>query len=328
MIIFLYGPDDFRAKRKLKELKDKFRREIDAGGTDLALIDGEKSALERINDLAGPASLFSKKRMAVIENIFSNKSSTLFGELLKFLKKSGDSDNIIIFIDEIFPKDKFTGAKNDLFKFLCAQKYFQEFKFLSQPELAEWVKAEAAGAGAAITSGAAGLLAALSENLWQIHNELKKLVAFKKSSIPAKTPAGIVIEEKDVEIMTRGRLDANIFSLTDSIGAGNKASALKLLEEQLKSGAAETYLLSMILRQFKIIIQIRQAIDSGAGPGSIASLLKLHPFIVRKGISQARFFTLEALKEIISRLVRMDYDLKTGRGDLKTGLALLIAGLK
>jgi len=137
-----------------------------------------------------------------------------------------------------------------------------------------------------------------------------------------------MIEERDVFEMVRGKLDTNIFSLTDAIGAGNKGQALKLLEEQIESGAAETYLLSMILRQFKIILRIRAALDLGGNGKSIASSLKLHPFIVQKGISQARFFSLDSLKKIISRLVRMDYELKTGQGDLKTGLALLIAGLK
>ncbi|MFA6393539.1 MAG: DNA polymerase III subunit delta [Patescibacteria group bacterium] len=334
MIIFLYGPDDFRAKRKLNELKEKFRREINKTGTDLAEIDGEKATLRDINELIAPASLFSKKRMVVVENIFLNKSTSIFGELAKLLIKEEKGENIIIFRDSIAKKDKLTGPKAELFKLLSGQKYSQEFLNLSRSDLIKWVKSEALASEAEVSPEAATLLSALSENLWQAKNELEKIIAFKKASLllnsseekNASTP--VMIEEQDVYNMVRGKLDTNIFSLTDAIGAGNKGQALKLLEEQIESGAAETYLLTMILRQFKIILRIRDALDSGGNGRSIASSLKLHPFIVQKGISQARFFSPKILKKILSRLVRMDYELKTGQGDLKTGLTMLIAGLK
>jgi len=181
------------------------------------------------------------------------------------------------------------------------------------------------------------LLSALAENLWQVHNELEKIIAFKKSGLiknvakegsEKKNLPRPMIEESEVYEMVRGKLDTSIFSLTDAIGARNKAQALKLLEEQIESGAAETYLLSMILRQFKIILRIRAALDLGGNSRSMSASLKLHPFIVQKGVGQARFFSLGSLKKILSRLVRMDYELKTGQGDLKTGLSLLIAELK
>jgi len=326
MIIFLYGPDSFRSKRKLKELKDKFRREIDQGGTDLAEIDGEKTSLNQINELISPASLFSKKRMIVIENIFSNKSAGIPGELLKLLKREEKGENIIIFLDETSAKEKLAGEKNELFKFLSGQKYSQEFKALASADLAKWIKAEAESLGAGLSPKALNLLMALCENPWQLYSELKKMIAYKESVALSGEKA--VIEEKDVHEMVKGKLDTNIFTLTDSIGAKNKALALKLLEEQIRSGVNEVYLLSMILRQFKILLGIRQALDSGQSGKSIASVLKLHPFIVQKGMSQARFFNLETLKNIVSRLVEIDFHLKTGQGDLKTNLGLLIVSLK
>ncbi|MFA6171390.1 MAG: DNA polymerase III subunit delta [Patescibacteria group bacterium] len=326
MIIFLYGPDSFRAKRKLGELKDKFRREIDIAGNDLVAVDGEKATLNQINELVSPASLFSKKRMAVIENVFSNKSAGLFAELLKFLKKNEKGENIIIFLDPASSKEKLAGEKNELFKFLAAQKYSQEFKELSREDLARWIKKEISDLGASITPKALDLLMALAENSWQLNSELGKIAAYKAAITPAGEKAQI--EESDVHEMVKGKLDTNIFALTDSIGAKNKALALKLLEDQFQSGANDSYLLSMILRQFKIILGIRQALDSGGNSRNIASILKLHPFIVQKGMSQARFFKVENLKTIVSKLVEIDFDLKTGKGDLKTNLNLLIAGLK
>ena len=70
MIIFLYGEDTFRSRKKLKELKNRFLKEIDSSGYSLAVIDGEKTCLEEINSAVSALSLFTKKRMIVISDIF------------------------------------------------------------------------------------------------------------------------------------------------------------------------------------------------------------------------------------------------------------------
>ena len=325
MILFLYGPDTFRAKRKLKELKDKFRREIDKSGNDIAEINGEAVTLNLLNEHISPASLFSKKRMVIIENIFKNKSAGIFADVLKLLKRDEKTDNIIIFLDEASAKEKLAGEKNELFKFLSGQKYSQSFDSLSPGDLAKWMKNEASKSNADISPTAISLLSAMTDNLWQADSELKKIIAYKEASGSGKEK--VTVTEKDVFELVRGKLDTNIFTFTDSLGAKNKAMALKLLEDQIEEGVPETYLLTMIIRQFKILLGIRQALDLGESGRNIASVLKLHPFIVQKGISQARFFTLDTLKNIMKRLVEIDYELKTGQGNLKTNLGLLIAAL-
>ncbi len=62
MIIFLYGEDTFRSRRKLNELKEKFLREVDPSGNSLTILDGEKTELEKINEAISPSSLLSKKK--------------------------------------------------------------------------------------------------------------------------------------------------------------------------------------------------------------------------------------------------------------------------
>ena len=82
--------------------------------------------------------------------------------------------------------------------------------------------------------------------------------------------------------MVRGQFDENIFALTDAVGSRNKAMAMKLLEEQLAADVSDIYLLSMIIRQFKILIQIGQAMDSGMDSRSIAGALKMHSFVAQR----------------------------------------------
>ena len=86
MIIFLYGEDDFRAKKKLAELKDKFLREVDHSGGSIEFLDGKIADLKQINEKAATASLLASRRMIVIEEIFSNKNKDLLLEVAEYFQ--------------------------------------------------------------------------------------------------------------------------------------------------------------------------------------------------------------------------------------------------
>ncbi len=78
----------------------------------------------------------------------------------------------------------------------------------------------------------------------------------------------------------------------------------------------------MIIRQFKILLQIRQSLDSGLTTRKIMSTLKLHPFIIQKGINQVRNFSLINLKNTLNKLIEIDYLMKTGQAEAKIMLNL------
>jgi len=348
MIIFLYGEDAFRARRKLNELKDKFLREVDLSGNSLVVLDGEKATMEKINELISASSLLTKKRMVVIENLLLNKSQAIFNQVNDYFKNKKSEDNIIIFLDSVSGKDKLPKHKSELFKFLSKQKYAQEFKILSNTEAVNWAKKEVEARGGSISHQAAmELTSLLGSDLWRINGEINKLINFKagqKLRLPlcqsfsgiqtrqsslagshAGAEAVTVIELEDVKNLVRGQFDENIFALTDAISARNKALTVKLFEEQIEAGLTEGYLLNMIIRQFRILMQIRQALDSGFTARKIIAFLKLHPFVAQKGTSQARNFRLASLKSVFSNLVEVDYLMKSGKAEVKPALSLLIA---
>jgi DNA polymerase III subunit delta len=375
MIIFLYGEDDFRAKKKIRELKDKFLREVDKSGGSIEDVEGKTADLKEINEKAATASLLASKRMIVIENIFSNKNKDLLPEAAEYFraKEKNKWDNIVIFCDNSIKakrkmggeeivkldadgRDKPLGKKEkELFSFLAKQKFVQEFKKLNNSELSAWVKKEVEARGGEISGRAIQVLVGLvGYDLWQIDREIDKLINFKAGENPqlfssedknnlaadltvthpvsrgASHPSRegtLIIEPEDVEKLVKGNFDDNIFALTDAIGARNKALAIKLLEEQFELGANEIYLLMMITRQIKIILQVRQALDLGQSSRAIISELKLNPYVVQKAIEQARNFSLNALKIIFDKLVEIDYKIKSGLGESHVLLNLLIGKL-
>ena len=344
MIIFLYGQDNFRSRLKLNELKDKYLREVDKLGSGLKIISGAKAGFSEIAAAISPSSLLSKKRLIIIEDIFINKDKEIFGKLYEYLKNTKQDDNIIIFWESNIKTKKFKNIPSpmlldssgkekpllkkqaELFKFLSAQKYAYSFDLLSNTESANWVKRETARRGGKISVKAAEMLVGLVGNDgWQINNELDKLLSYKMAG--KLTADGVDIGIEDVKNLVRGNFSENIFALTDALSVKNKALAIKLLDEQIEAGLSDGYLLNMFTRQFRILLSIKQALESGSNSRQIASQLKLHPFVAQKGIEQARHFALPALKNILNRLVKIDYEVKTGQSDYLTGLNMLIAKL-
>lgn len=322
MIIFLHGADTYRSRRLLQELKNKFTRDLDPNASSLSVIDGQAATLKEIGEKINTGSLFVKKRLVVISSIFKNKKEKIFGELSNYLKKfSGDEDNIIIFHDEEVGA-KGSALKADakkLFAFLTKQPYTQEFKALSGPQLLSFIKKEAAAQGKEIKAEAASLLVSLTGgDIWLIASEVRKL---------SYHADGAEITPEAVKEMVSGVYDENIFGLTDALSAKNKKSAIKLLEEQYAAGLSDEYLLTMLLRQFKILFQIRTALDDKVNPDELATRLKLHPYVVKKGIMQAKNFTSNILRDHINNLIKLDFLNKTGRGDIKTELVMMICSL-
>ncbi len=338
MIIFIYGPDDFRGHRKIKELENKFIREVDQNGTSLSVLDGAETDIKKIHEKIGSSSLFSRKRMVVIKNIFLAKNKDSLKEITDYFKNNKwDKENIVVFwspeikktkkgkkeeillLEKSGKEKKLPATAKPLFTFLSGQEYVQEFKELSNTETVKWVKNEMEQRGGNITRDVSQHLVGIAgNNLWQLNNEINKLLHYKKSQ------DNKVIGIKDIEDLVKGSFDENIFALTDCLSNKNKTQAIKLLEEQYQSGLTDFYLLSMIMWQFRVLLRIREALDSGFGSKKIISQLKLHPFVVQKGINQVRRFDSNYLKKFLNRLLEIDYLVKSGQGDAKTMLSTLI----
>lgn len=316
MIIFLYGQNTFGSRQKLTELKEKYLKEVDASGNSVSFINGETCNIGDIHQVTSTATLFSEKKMLIIENIFANQSKTLTIEVLPYITKLNNSEDVIIFIDNTNSDQLKT---NKLFKTLLKQKFVQEFKNLNSTEIIGFVKNYVKNNNSNIDEAAARKMQLLLDNnLWDISNNLDKLLAYKN---------GDKITLEDVDKNVKGKVTDNIFSLIDAISLKNKKQALTLFEQELEAGQTESYLFHMILRQFKILLQVKKELDEGRTAKQIANKLKLHPFVAQKSSTQAANFDLSRLKNIFNYLLKLDSDIKTNKTTPTVALELLIGKL-
>jgi DNA polymerase-3 subunit delta len=321
MIIFIYGADAYRSTQKLEELKAKFSREVDSTGMNLITLDGAKLKFEEFNQQVKASPFLARKRMIIIKNLISeNKSKEIQKEIVSLLDeewKNKEDDNILIFWENISaPK---TESKNALWKRLAKEKFAQEFQPLKPTQLNSWIEKEVKGRGGQIEKSAIAMLGAIVGNdLWQMSNEIEKLMNFAK---------GKAISSKDVENLVKAKFDDNVFNLVDALGNKNKKLALKLMSDQFSLGSNVLELLGMLIWQFRILLLIKdlQQEKPNLSQTEAAKKLGIHPFVALKSLDRARNFTLEQLKNIYNQLLEMDFKIKTSSVKPRVLFDLLIA---
>lgn len=317
MIFFLYGADSFRRRQKLNELKERFMAAVDTFGQSLIILDGSQSTPQELQEKISSGSLFTKKRMIILEGIFNNKNSAVF-ELLLLLgsKNIGSEDSAIVFNEAEIITGKLKAEAKKLYNFLLKQPYVQEFAPLNNAQTLDFAQKEINKLNGKITGSALSLLVARTGNdLWRLSNEIKKITASSQEKI---------INDDLIQNLVKGEIEDNIFALTDALGSKNNLLALKLLEEQFAAGLSAEYILAMFQRQLKIMLEIK-IIQSQEklSEAQLAAKLKIHPFVIKKGLNQSAKFSLNELKAIFNRLLTLDYLNKKGRTDLQHELCLL-----
>jgi DNA polymerase-3 subunit delta len=321
MILFLYGADSFSRRQKLNELKEHFISTVDALGQSLIVLNGPQTTPQILQEKINSGSLFTKKRMIIIENIFLNKNEAIFTTLLNICaKNTGTDDNIIVFNENEIVASKLKAEAKKLNTLLKKQPFVQKFDLLSGNNLSIFAQKEIQKQGGEIETQALSLLCnRVGDDLWRLNNEIAKLTAYVGEKI---------IDQALIKKMVKSEANDNIFALTDALGTKNIKLALQLLEEQFAAGLNAEYILVMFQRQFKIMLEIKIAQNQGTtNDTQIASKLKLHPFVVKKTSSQSNKFSLKELNNYWNQLLNLDFRNKQGQADIKSELYALIVGL-
>jgi len=312
MIIFFYGQDTYRSRRKLNEIVERYRK-IHKSGLNLNCLDGGELNFQDFKQEIETTSMFDEKKLIILKDIFPNKNFK--EEFLKEKEKFLKSDNVILFYE------KGEVAENDpLFKFLKKNSKSQEFEPLGGDKLKIWVKKEFKNYDAKISEKALDkLIEFVGSNLWQMTNEIKKLVNYKSKF------RNIEISSEDVELLVKPKIETDIFKTIDAISEKKKSLALSLIHKHLEKGDAPLYLLAMINFQFRNLLEIRDLIEKNVPYYYIFKKSNLHPYIIKKSYQQSHKFTLQQLKKIYQKIFQVDWAIKTGKIEPETALDLLIA---
>ncbi len=323
MIIFLYGDDSFRSHQKLSEIKAKYLAS-DKSGSGLSVFDSEEESdmAQKISRVLSMPNLLAPKRLMIVKNAILILPDREQKEILDCLKNNldnlaGDKNTVAVFWENNQPK-----KSNALFKFLEKNSKKQAFGKLTGIKLSQWVMKtmQEIDPRAKISKLALEkLIVYCQENNFLLFSETRKLVDYSD---------GEMISEQNVEELVNARFAGNIFAMVDALGGNQKKEALKLIHEHLEKGDDPFYLMNMFAYQFRNLLKVADLKENGAfSEYEIAKITKMHPFVIRKNLSQIRNFSLEKLKLIYQKLSQLDTKIKTGRIEIKLALDKFVAEL-
>lgn len=305
MIFFFYGEDSFRAKNKIDALKKKFHQSVDASGQNIMTLDGETLSLAKFFEAVKASGFLATKKLVLIKNIFNNKKIKDWqDDLIAYLDTQKDTveENYLIF----WQTDK-PDVKSALYKTLKKFKYSEEFAKLSPAKLEAWLKDKVTRANKNISPANLNLLLSyVGDDLWLLNNELDKLINFSTDS---------EITTENIKLLVAAKSNDNIFQLVEALGKKDKKQASLLLQQQLKTGANALYLLSMIVRQYRLLLKIKLLSSDLNNSFALAQALKIHQFVAEKSLKQSQLYSIGQLKNIYKALLNLEEKLKSTPGE-------------
>lgn len=297
MLFFIYGSDTFRSLQKLRELLAAYTQQ----NALIITLEGENFELPDFKNHLRTHSLFNEQKVIFIKNLIADKKFVHIDLLLPLLDAKPKSTEIVFYErEELDKKLSFVRQIRESDPQGAFHSFF-EYKILNEREFSDWIQAELKKAQKTIDNDASFYIARACANSWQAYGEIQKLLAYPASRI-TKSIAEALIAPK---------IDDNIFHFIDALTMQNSAQAIRLLEEQFKSGSDTFYILTMVARQIKILIKIKSALETSLPQTSIAQNINEHPFVVSKALSTAKRISYTKLIALLNNILEIDKKLKT-----------------
>ena len=327
MFYLFHGEDEFSRSETLAALKEKMG---DPGLAELniTVFDGSKVTLSELQHVCDSVPFLAERRLVIVEGLLAHlepkgrgeKRSTWQKEYLEgltqYLQHLPETTRLV------FVEGKSIGKDNPVHRLALAKECgrVKEFKPPQEKELNRWIGERVKKKGGQIEPAAVVQLAAFVGNdLRLLDQEVEKLVVYVSGARP--------ITEEDIRLLVSYVQEANIFEMVDALGQRNAQRAAKFLHQLLDDGEHPLALLGMIVRQFRILIQVKELTERGLSQQKMASQLRLHPFVVKKAVRQAMNFSMEQLEAIYRKLLETDVAIKTGQMDEVLALDMLVVGL-
>ncbi|WP_420643772.1 DNA polymerase III subunit delta [Candidatus Leptofilum sp.] len=314
MFYIFHGDDSHAQQETVTKLISKMG--------DPAMLDLNTTKLEghvsfsQLQQAASAIPFLAKVRLVIVRDLLSSQLDKSYQkQLLAYLPTLPETTRLL------FLESKALKANNALVKLAESEKsgYVKQFSKPEGAALERWIKQKVMAEDGRISNQATHMLTVnIGSQMEILSREIEKLLLYCN---------GEEIQSEQVKLLSPYAAEASIFDLVDALGNRNSRKASQLLQEKFREGADPFYLFSMFIRQFRLLIQVKELADEGKRPPAIGQELRMHSFVVSKLYQQSQGFSLSQLEQIYRHLLTIDVDVKTGKNDMTTALNLLVASL-
>jgi len=327
LLYILYGEDDFSIREALARIKEGLG-DKELLSTNTTILQGQNLTLQQLITTCDTWPFLAPNRLVIVEGLLSRFETqdkekraakprdSEWQSFKEYLNRMPESTVLIL-------ADGALKRSNPMLVDVAPLAKVQEFKPLKGAQLKNWIQTRAKSLGCSISPPALQLLSELvGGNLGLLSIEIDKICLYAQ---------GRMVEVNDVKSLVAYAQETNVFSMVDAILERNASKATRLLHLLEDEGAAPAYLLFMITRQIRMVIQAKDMVRQKQASADIGHTLGIaSDYVLQKVREQARAPSMEQLKAIYRKLLDADISIKTGRikGDRgELALELLVCEL-
>ncbi|GFI62463.1 putative protein YqeN [Clostridiales bacterium] len=309
----LYGVDTF--SRKLYE--DRIKKIVINKADDMmntSTFNNIKTTAGQIIEAAETMPFLCERRFILVKDCgFFSEGKKAESDLLAEYIQNIPETACIVFSEEKADK------RLKLYKAVVKYGLAESFDGLKDAELADMIGKKFAKKGLkAAKSVCIYIVRSCNGDTELIKNESDKLIDY----LDGKKEVTVA----DVDTICQRSPDTKVFALVDAMIAKNADKALEIFRNLLSLNESPFMVLSLITRQFRIILKCKSLEEKGTSANDIAKAIGAAPFVANGALKQAREFSYKSLHEALNKCLKMDYMIKSGGIDAASGVEIIIAG--
>lgn len=301
----LWGEEDYLKNLYKNQLKTAIL--ADSGDINYSYFEGKGISMIQLNEAAQTLPFFHDYRFILIENSGLFKSQSELADLIK----SFPDTSVIVFIEKEIDK------RNRLYKTVNSIGIICEMNGMEEKHLKIWAASLLSKEHKKIReTDLLYLFEKSGTNMELLSKELDKLISY--------TGDREIVTQKDIDEICIVQVTSQIFVMIDNLTAKNITKALHLYRELLFNREKPLSILSLILRHFNILLQMKEAQKLHLNDKTAASNAGISPFFVRKYRSQSQNFTEKQIKSFLDFCLELENDIKSGRINEQIAVELLL----
>ncbi|MFM8321963.1 MAG: DNA polymerase III subunit delta [Chloroflexota bacterium] len=335
VVYLFHGDDEFAVSQAVGQLIDKMgdRAMVEMNTTRL---DGGTASLEQIVSAAAAVPFLAARRLVIVTNPAARyKDKTAHARFTDMLLRLPHSTALVLvsYAPLTSDRDRRSNKLHWLERWALEHAFdakdekgldqgkialLREFTLPRGAALAKRLQEMTRERGGVMTPDAADLLGALVDGDVRLAaNEIDKLLAYVNYARP--------VQPDDVQALTTDVGEGDIFAMVDALSSRDSRKALDLLERLLEY--QEYYgIFGMIVRQFRLLLLARDALDRGASGPELIKIVGGSSYVAGKMSEQARSFRLPDLERAYRRLLELDQAVKTSQVSDRIALETFVAG--
>lgn len=279
-----------------------------SGNANLSTFRGEPANHEKIKGEVSTVSLFAEKEIVRVTEAydFLKANITWFEHFLANADTEKDVATVILLEGDATKHKKSLKAINTIKKLDKKYDFIVKIPEIKDYNKAPWlIKHAKEKHGIGIRKAEAELIIEnTGYELSRIDIEIEKIAMFIH---PNKT-----VTRADINELTLFDRENTIYEMTDAVSERNINKALVYLDQLLITGTSPVWIILMIYRAIKKMLQGKLMLEQGASKETISRALRINMYFFGKFLRQVRYFSRKQLRTFMDAAEKVDSLLKSG----------------